>query len=99
MAGSSRRRWDRRARRPTSWRSRVLEYLSSASRRLPAGVAPSLGPTRTEADFLAHIEQAVATDPQAGWIFIVDNLNTHQSESLVLYVARDGSRGIGADPV
>jgi copper/silver efflux system protein len=28
-------------------RSRVLEYLSSASRRLPAGVAPSLGPDAT----------------------------------------------------
>ena len=27
-------------------RSRVLEYLSSAARRLPAGVTPSLGPTR-----------------------------------------------------
>jgi copper/silver efflux system protein len=28
-------------------RSRVLEYLNSASRRLPAGVAPSLGPDAT----------------------------------------------------
>src|SRR6266542_1480850 len=28
-------------------RSRVLEYLSSASRRLPAGVSPSLGPDAT----------------------------------------------------
>jgi Cu(I)/Ag(I) efflux system membrane protein CusA/SilA len=28
-------------------RSRVLEYLSSATRRLPAGVAPSLGPDAT----------------------------------------------------
>ncbi|MFZ1090559.1 MAG: CusA/CzcA family heavy metal efflux RND transporter, partial [Xanthobacteraceae bacterium] len=28
-------------------RSRVLEYLSSASRRLPAGVAPTLGPDAT----------------------------------------------------
>ncbi len=28
-------------------RSRVLEYLSSAGRRLPAGVAPSLGPDAT----------------------------------------------------
>ena len=28
-------------------RSRVLEYLSSAARRLPAGVAPSLGPDAT----------------------------------------------------
>jgi transposase len=50
-------------------------------------IAPTLGPTRTEADFVAHIEQTVATDPFAGWVFIVDNLNTHQSESLVLYVA------------
>src|SRR6187431_1713994 len=28
-------------------RSRVLEYLSSAARRLPVGVAPSLGPDAT----------------------------------------------------
>jgi Cu/Ag efflux pump CusA len=28
-------------------RSRVLEYLSSTARRLPAGVAPSLGPDAT----------------------------------------------------
>ena len=50
-------------------------------------IAPTLGPTRTEADFVAHVEQTVATDPLAGWVFIADNLNTHQSESLVLYVA------------
>ena len=47
-------------------------------------IAPTLGPTRTEADFAAHVEQTVATDPVAGWVFIVDNLNTHQSESLVM---------------
>ena len=51
-------------------------------------IAPTLGPTRTEADFVAHVEQTVATDPLAGWVFIVDNLNTHQSESLVLWVAQ-----------
>ena len=50
-------------------------------------IAPTLGPTRTEVDFAAHIEQTVATDPFAGWVFIADNLNTHQSESLVKYVA------------
>ena len=50
-------------------------------------IAPTLGPTRNEQDFAAHIEQTVATDPLAGWVFIVDNLNTHQSESLVRYVA------------
>jgi hypothetical protein len=51
-------------------------------------IAPTLGPTRTEADFLAHVRQTVATDPRAGWVFVVDNLNTHQSESLVRWVAQ-----------
>jgi transposase len=51
-------------------------------------VAPSAGPTRTEADFVAHIRQTVATDPAATrWHFVVDNLNIHQSESLVRHVA------------
>jgi len=51
-------------------------------------VAPSVGPTRTEADFLAHIQGVVATDPAATrWHFVVDNLHTHQSEALVRYVA------------
>ena len=53
-------------------------------------VAPSIGPTRTEADYLAHIEQTVASDPTATrHHFVVDNLNTHMSESLVRYVARE----------
>ena len=51
-------------------------------------VAPSCGPTRTEEDFVAHIRQTVASDPGARrWHFVVDNLNIHQSESLVRYVA------------
>ncbi len=50
--------------------------------------ASSVGPTRTEEDFLNHIEQTVATDPQGHWIFVADNLNTHQSASLVEWVAR-----------
>lgn len=50
-------------------------------------VAPTISATRTEADFAAHIARTVATDPTAEWIFITDQLNTHQSESLVRYVA------------
>src|SRR5436305_13211611 len=50
-------------------------------------IAPSIGPTRTEADFAAHIAQTIQTDPQAAWIFITDQLNTHQSETLVRLVA------------
>ncbi len=50
-------------------------------------IAPSIGPTRTEKDFEAHIRQTVTTDPDATWIFVSDQLNTHQSESLVRLVA------------
>ena len=50
-------------------------------------IAPSIGPTRTEADFASHIERTVATDPGASWIFVVDNLNIHGSETLVRVVA------------
>ena len=51
-------------------------------------IAPSIGATRTEEDFAAHIAQTIATDPEAPWIFIVDQLNIHQSETLVRLVAR-----------
>lgn len=50
-------------------------------------LAPSIGPTRTEDDFAAHIAQTIDTDPEAGWIFVVDQLNTHRSEALVRLVA------------
>ena len=58
---------------------------------VPTGqvVACSIGPTRTEQDFVEHIVQTIASDPEAPkWHFIVDNLNTHQSESLVRLVAK-----------
>jgi hypothetical protein len=51
-------------------------------------VVPSYGYTRTEEDFLNHIRQTVASDLLATRLhFVVDNLNIHQSESLVCYVA------------
>jgi hypothetical protein len=55
-------------------------------------IEPSWGPTRTEEDALAHIEHLIASDPEATkWHLILDNLNIHQSESLVRWVAeREG---------
>ncbi len=50
-------------------------------------VAPSLGPTRTEVDFAQHIGRTIALDPLGVWVFVVDQLNTHQSEALVRLVA------------
>ena len=77
---------------------REFEYIrdgtctSILSRDVVTGqvIAPSLGPRRTEGDFLAHVQGVVATDPQARqWHFVVDNLTTHQSESLVRWVAEE----------
>jgi len=57
----------------------------------PAGklLAPYCAKTRKEADFLAHVQGVVASDPQAKrWHFILDGLNTHWSASLVRWVAQ-----------
>ena len=51
-------------------------------------LSPTLGPTRTEADFAAHIDATIATDADARWIFVADPLDTHRSASLVELVAR-----------
>jgi len=51
-------------------------------------IEPSWGPTRTEEDALAHLQRLVASDPYASkWHLMLDNLNIHQSESLVRWVA------------
>lgn len=44
---------------------------------------PSLGPTRTEEDLVTHVRQKIATAPADRWIFVLDQLNTHQSAGLV----------------
>lgn len=51
-------------------------------------IAPTIGTTRTEEDFVWHIFRTIETDPEAGWVFVMDNLNVHCSESLVRFVAR-----------
>lgn len=48
---------------------------------------PTIGPTRTEEDFAAHIARLVDSTEAKGWIFVADQLNTHMSESLVRVVA------------
>jgi len=82
--------------RPGRPERREFEYIRHGTLSLIANfevatgrmVMPSLGPTRTEADFAAHIERTIATDPEAVWVFVTDQLNTHQSESLVRLVAQ-----------
>jgi len=82
---------------------REFEYIRHGtrsfiiSRDVASGqiVEPLCGPTRTEADFLAHVQAVIATDPSAQrWHFVVDNLDTHRSESLVRLVAADSGLDI-----
>lgn len=55
----------------------------------------SCGCSRNEEDFVQHIQRTVECSPQiAKWHFVVDNLNTHQSESLVRYVADESDLAI-----
>jgi len=51
-------------------------------------ISPSIGPTRTELDFVSHIASTIDTDPTAGWIFVADQLDTHRSAKLVELVAQ-----------
>jgi transposase len=50
-------------------------------------VTPTIGATRTDEDFARHVATTVAADPEAPWVFVVDQLNVHSSETLVRYVA------------
>jgi hypothetical protein len=71
------------------------EYMRHGTQTLSANfevatgqvLAPSVGPTRTAEDFVSHVEGTIGCDPAAEWIFVVDRLNTHQSASLLRFVA------------
>lgn len=80
--------------RPGQVERREFEYVRHGTRSLIANfkvttgqlVSPSLGPTRPDEDVVAQVRQTVAGEPRAEWVFIVDHLNTHQSEGLVRLV-------------
>jgi len=72
-----------------------FEYIRHGTQSLIANwevatgrvIAPSIGSTRTEYDFANHIANTIETDPDANWIFIVDQLNIHKSATLVSLVS------------
>lgn len=73
----------------------TLSFILSRDVVTGAIVAPHAGPTRTETDFAAHVQAVVATDPTVTcWHFVCDNLNTHQSETLVRWVAAESDLDI-----
>lgn len=81
--------------RPGRPERREHEYLRHGTLSLTASFnvatgaipPPALGPTRTEEGFAAHIAQVPDTEPDAPWLFLADNVNTHHSEALVRLVA------------
>lgn len=81
--------------RPGQVEHQEFEYIRHGTQSLIANlevatgqvIAPSVGGTRTEADFATHISQTIDIDRNGEWIFITDQLNIHQSESLVRLVA------------
>jgi hypothetical protein len=81
---------------PGSVAKQEFEYTRHGTTTLTAGldvvtgriVSPTLEATRTEPEFVAHSARTVSLDPEGEWIFVVDNLNTHVSESLVKWVAQ-----------
>jgi len=51
-------------------------------------ITPTIADTRTEADFAEHITRLIQSDPDAGFVILCDQLNTHKSESLVRLIAK-----------
>jgi hypothetical protein len=82
--------------RPKREERQEFEYIRHGTQSLIANlevatkqvIAQTIGATRTEADFAAHIAQTIATDPEGEWIFITDQLNIHYSQTLVRLVAQ-----------
>lgn len=83
--------------RPGKREQREFEYIRHGTQTLIASfdvaqgsiVAASVGDSRTETDYLNHVQQLIATDSKAcKWHLVMDCLNIHQSESLVRWVAQ-----------
>ena len=83
--------------RPGKVLRREFEYTRHGTQTLIASfdivsgqvIYPSVGDSRTEIDYLTHVQQTIATDPDAPrWHLIMDCLNIHRSESLVRYIAQ-----------
>ncbi|MDV2995454.1 MAG: hypothetical protein N4J56_007189 [Chroococcidiopsis sp. SAG 2025] len=83
--------------RPGKRERQEFEYIRHGTQTLIASfdvasgqvIHPTVGETRTEADYLTHIQQTLATAADASkWHLVMDCLNIHQSESLVRFVAQ-----------
>lgn len=82
--------------RPGKIERREFEYLRHGTQTLIAAfdvatgkVVANVADTRTEADFVAFLDELFTTaSPITVWRVVCDNLNTHMSEGVVRLVAR-----------
>lgn len=72
-----------------------LEYIRHGTQSLIASwhvaqgqvLRPGVDFTRNEFDFANHLAHVIEINPEQEWVFIIDQLNTHKSASLVRLVA------------
>ena len=89
------RKYPAKPSRPGLIERREFEYIRHGTLCLTANfeiatgkvVSPRIAETRTNEDFVEHVDTTLAADPEGRWIFVVDNLDPHKSEELVRYVA------------
>lgn len=65
----------------------TLDLIISFSIALGTILWATISPTRTEQDFATHVRDTINTSPLGAWVFVMDQLNTHMSESLVRLAA------------
>lgn len=80
--------------KPGEIEKREFEYIRHGTQTLIATfcvvmgtVFGTVGDTRTEVDFTNHLEQLLETASDEEWLILLDQLNTHKSESVVRLVA------------
>jgi hypothetical protein len=65
----------------------TLTLIANCDVATGRGLAPTLGPTRTEDGFAPHLAMTLDTAPEAPWMFVADQRNIHKSESVVRLIA------------
>lgn len=73
----------------------TLSFITSFDVARGGTIWITAGPTRNEQDYVAHIRTLISAHPEiTRWHIVVDNLNTHCSESLVRLVAAESDLDI-----
>ncbi|MEO1670441.1 MAG: transposase [Cyanobacteria bacterium J06631_2] len=84
--------------KPAQVEKKEFEYIRHGTQTLIASfdvsngkiLHESIGSTRTEVDFIVHVQRMIQANPKiVKWHLVMDCLNIHQSESLVRWIAEE----------